>query len=99
MDIVPQAEDDVSALEKCATAFSSVQVDVFAPRGYNQCECDWIAIRVMRLRLLYEASQISESGYMVWHVIAVGLHNARDDRTEHFECSWPVLNTLRAPYQ
>ena len=99
MEIVPQAEEGVSALETCTTTFASVQIDVFAPRGYNQCACDWIAIRVMRLRLLYEASQISESGYTVWHVIVVGLHNARDDRTERFECSWPVLNILRAPCQ
>ena len=58
-----QAENGVSVLETCTTASPSLQVNMFAPRGYNECECDWIAIRVTRLRLLYEASQISESGY------------------------------------
>lgn len=81
------------------TAFASVQVDMFAPRGYNKCACDWIAIRVMRLRLPYEASPITESGYKVLHVIVVGIHNARDDRMKRFECSWRLPTLLRAPNQ
>lgn len=32
MEIVPQAEEGVSALETCTTTFASVQIDVFAPR-------------------------------------------------------------------
>ena len=75
------------------------EVDMFVPRGYNEWECDWIAIRVTRIRLLYEASQISESGYTIWHVIFVGLHTTRDDRMERFECSWRVPTLPRAPNQ
>ena len=32
-------------------------------------------------------------------MIVVGLHNARDDRMERFECSWRVPTIPRAPNQ
>lgn len=87
----------ISVLETCTTAFASVQVEMLVPRGRNECECDWIAICVMRLRLLYEAYQMSESGYaLACDCCWSPQRSRRSHRMECFKCSWRVLTSPRA---